>query len=806
MKKLLTFCCTLLFYMPVWAQDEDVRIEHFSEAVGFNQTVVASALQDRLGYVWLGTWDGLCRYDGYRFKNFKMRPGDGSPLRTNRIGTVRERPNGDIEYTSTDSSCFVFHRKTEQFELTADNYGRRPGPYKADSSTLERVRRLPLFASAYAKVMLIDRQGGIWVDTHSGLYRVWFTRKALTPTKFSNHHEEVVRGLYTDSRGRTWVADKNGYVRILDTHRSLLGFLTSDGRISPSPVAFGLKVYCFYEDSRGDIWLGSKPGGLTRLTPKDNGAYAVKRYAHAADDIYSLNCDNVYAMTEDGRRRLWIATYEGGLNMLDLNSGREVFLHNGNGLAGWPLDDASSKVFCLYISPEQVLVAGTLGGLYTNQLDNRPAGMRFHRNNRRGADARSLPYDWVMDIQPMGRDTLAIATSGGGLSLVNVHQLLSDSVRFHTYTTRDGLASDICQGLLHGRSGGLYVVGRTSISCFSPREGSFNNYLRGTLGEHFNFLEVKPVVSGDGHYLFGTTQGLLDVSPTDLVKSNYQPNIVFDCPDTLLLSADERSLTIRFAALDFNRSVPITYAYRISGMNERWTYITDPQLTLPDIPAGSYTLHLRSTNGDGVWTNNERTLVVRRRAAFHETPYAWMLYGLLLALLLGGAGLTVWYVRRMQREIKDIRLTSQQRISVMSERIQALLSIRETVERIDASTEEIANEEDRLFAERIRGYVDGHLGEPGLSVADMARAMAVSRTILFARMRSVFGTSPGNYLLNQRIERARGMLLERGAYVADVAYRCGFSDPKYFSKCFKKLVGLTPTEFQRNASATSHSS
>ena len=792
--------------MLVWAQDEDVRIEHFGEADGFNQTVVASALQDRLGYVWLGTWDGLCRYDGYRFKNFKMRPGDDSPLRTNRIGTVRERADGDIECTSADSLCFVFHRKTEQFQLTADSYARRPGPYKADSNTLERVRRLPLFSNAYAKVMLVDRQGGIWVDTHSGLYRVWFTRRALTPTKFSSHHEEVVRGLYTDSKGHIWVADKNGYVRILDAQRSLLGFLTPNGRLSSSPVAFGLKVYSFYEDSRGDIWLGSKPGGLTRLTPQSNGEYTVRRYVHADDDIYSLNCDNVYATIEDSRHRLWIATYGGGLNMFDLNSRREVFLNNGNGLAGWPDDDASSKMFCLYISPKQVLVAGTLGGLYTSQLNNHPTRMRFYRNNRRPADAHSLPYDWVMDIQPTGRDTLAIATSGGGLSLISVHQLLSDSIRFYTYTTHDGLSSDICQSLLHSPSGDLYIVSRTSVSCFSLRDHTFNNYLRGTLGEHFNFLEVKPVISADGHYLFGTTQGLLDVSPADMVKSSYRPNIVFDCPDTLLLSADQRSLTIRFAALDFNKSVPVTYAYRISGMTEQWTYITDPQLTLPDIPAGTYCLHLRSTNGDGVWMDNEQTLVIHRRAAFHETPYAWMLYGLLLTLLAIGVALTVYHVRRMQREIKDIRLTSQQRISVMSKRIQELLSIRETVERIDASTEIIANEEDQQFADHIKSYVDDHLSEPGLSILDMAREMAVSRTILFARMKSVFGTSPGNYLLNRRIEHARQQLLQPGTYVADVAYRCGFSDPKYFSKCFKKLVGQTPTEYQRNASATSHSS
>ena len=157
----------------------------------------------------------------------------------------------------------------------------------------------------------------------------------------------------------------------------------------------------------------------------------------------------------------------------------------------------------------------------------------------------------------------------------------------------------------------------------------------------------------------------------------------------------------------------------------------------------------------------------------------------------------VSYIRRLQDEIKDIRLTSNQRIEVMSERIRELLSISESLEKVEP-VEVIENEEDRLFAERVKAFVNEHLSDSDLSVKDIAEAMAVSRTLLFARMKSVFNTSPNNYLLNQRIERAKELLRQPDVYVADVAYRSGFSDPKYFSKCFKKLTGMTPTEFQKS--------
>ena len=67
----------------------------------------------------------------------------------------------------------------------------------------------------YLNIVLVDRQGGIWADTHSGLYRLWFGRKPLQPMKTTDADEEEVHALYADHQGRTWVADE----RILTIHR-----------------------------------------------------------------------------------------------------------------------------------------------------------------------------------------------------------------------------------------------------------------------------------------------------------------------------------------------------------------------------------------------------------------------------------------------------------------------------------------------------------------------------------------------------------------------------------------------------------
>ena len=70
-------------------------------------------------------------------------------------------------------------------------------------------------------------------------------------------------------------------------------------------------------------------------------------------------------------------------------------------------------------------------------------------------------------------------------------------------------------------------------------------------------------------------------------------------------------------------------------------------------------------------------------------------------------------------------------------------------------------------------------------------------------MKKVYGCTPNIYMQNYRLEKAYGMLInDKGLNVSEIAYRCGFTDPKYFSRCFKKAEGCTPTEFRERHQLT----
>ena len=171
-----------------------------------------------------------------------------------------------------------------------------------------------------------------------------------------------------------------------------------------------------------------------------------------------------------------------------------------------------------------------------------------------------------------------------------------------------------------------------------------------------------------------------------------------------------------------------------------------------------------------------------------------MLYGLLTALLIFIVGATVKYIRMLQRELKDTRLTSKEQIELLGAQLKQLLPITEDVKEIHEEDGQLSHE-DRQFANRLKDFVTKNIDNASLSVMDMAQAMNVSRTVLFVRMKHIFDSSPNNYLLNTRINYAKRLLSESSTRVSDVAYRCGFSDPKYFSRCFKKLTGMLPKKY-----------
>ncbi|MEL6667671.1 MAG: helix-turn-helix domain-containing protein, partial [Bacteroidota bacterium] len=102
------------------------------------------------------------------------------------------------------------------------------------------------------------------------------------------------------------------------------------------------------------------------------------------------------------------------------------------------------------------------------------------------------------------------------------------------------------------------------------------------------------------------------------------------------------------------------------------------------------------------------------------------------------------------------------------------------------------------FLQKINQMVGERLSDPAFDVLAMAEACHLSRTQLFRKLKHLTGESPSDIIINARLKKAKEMLLQGKARVSEVAYACGFQDPAYFSRLFKKKIGQAPSQLKAN--------
>lgn len=792
MKRILFFIIATLLATRISAGETTVNIRHFSESDGLPQSVVTCVMQDSKGYIWLSSWNGLSRYDGYSFTHFKARQGDGCPLITNKILFIRETRDSNILCKSHEG-YYVFNTKDKRFYALPKKKTDSGDRFRPSPQLESLVGSQPEYRNVEFRILGKDRQGGYWIYTNRGLDRLTFCRQKIAPTRFAGNGEEVIRAIFRDKDGRVFVADKNGMVRITDQKHNTW-FLASDGSISKTRKVFGANIYSIYQDSRGYLWMGSKPKGLFRLESAKNGGFIVRNFISSPHNRYGINCNSIYAITEDKAGRIILGTYGGGLNIVanPWSDNPQFFNCNNVMKDRYPKD--AKLIHDILMTRSGLLLLATYGGLCTTRLNANPGRMTFTQNKRMPSDKESIGSNQVMALLQARSGDVYVATYDGGLNIISRGDLGMGKMKFRALTTDNGMSSDVVLNLFENRAGHIWLVSEHSLMDFDPIKQSFTNYTESMFAGGFSFSEVRPLYNPlDETALFGTTQGIMPINDRLISKSRFVPRIVFDAPQRIELAPDEKNLSISFAALDFNKNEPIQYAYKLEGVDKDWLYTRENRINLSNIPAGTHRLVITSTNGDGVWVDNDTSLTICRTPYFNERPVAWMLYGALLIAFAFAVFKVARYTRRLEREIKELKLSSGERMEYLKVRLGDMMEGKEDAENAKNSDSIESSE----FKSKVENFMKSHFSDPDLNVQSFAAEMGMSRSVLYIQMKKELGCTPNNFILDYRLNAAYSMLQnDRSLNVSEIAYRCGFSDPKYFSRCFKKAKGCTPSEIR----------
>ena len=528
---------------------------------------------------------------------------------------------------------------------------------------------------------LTDVKGNIWYIHLGNLMRLSRYKASCQPMLLPQ--PMAIRCAMKDKEGRLWLADrKTGFLMLFAADSELTGnpplsedsepaempapqYMLADGKLSHRPAPFGATVYCMLQDSRGYYWLGTRADGLFRLQEMPAGVFHVQHYTTANS---ALNDQKIYDLAEDRQGRIWMGTDAGGPCCIEFDGDfTPHFIHPNNGMQGY-LSGFCRKCFAILPTTSGHLLVGTAAGLYVADISGmQPGNVTFREHQREAHREQSLGSSNVGCLIETHDHHLFAATQGGGVDEILFSELTDKEMTFRHHDISNGFFTDLPRTMFCDGDSSLWVVSQEQLGelKYNEPEVPGNTFLKQM---RLNFSNMKPVKLDNGRWLIGTTDGAAVIDLDNLKSIGYVPPIVVtsveiegensihapQTADTILLAPGQHNVTLTFAALDYDNTNNISYAFG-TGDTQSWTYISNGQhtITMVNLAPDTYHLQLRSTNGDGQWVDNTHEVTIIVRPTFWQTGWARLLIAVIALTLVAAIVYTILYIRSIKRKQRE---------------------------------------------------------------------------------------------------------------------------------------------------------
>ncbi len=706
---------------------------------------IGGGVQDKYGLLWFATWNGLHCYDGYDFHRISIQAGDGAPVNTAHIRDIMLSPEGNI-WCHTDEDVYEFNLESFSFKEIPQN--------KKASVKTKMGRNWE---------GMTDRQGNRWNADRQGLYK---TVTRHYPAKILNGTENM--------RPRALLVDKSGCLWVGLRADNRLKVYAKDGSVQrniPLPIA----PYCVFEARNGDMWVGGKPGALFKIGGE------------------SITNNEIYDIKEDHKGRLWVATWGEGIKCCENPNAVKPVLTRSLG---------GRKVKKLIVTPNNNIVAASVEGLLIGHInDKNILDTKLKLVRRDGTKKEGISNDALISIAQNSKGDIYIATESSGIDVINEKELFSSQPRFrHLNERNSALTTDLCNAMTLHNDSLLVTVSNNSVAFLNTLTYRCVNYSMTFWCDSCRFLETSPVYWNNGTWVFGSEQGLLMASRHSMYSRGYIPPLLFTTLSInggnemftlvprkyLLLEAEQRDITIHFAAIDYRNNKEILYRTRLDG--SLWTAATDNRsITLFNLTPGCHVLEVQSTDGYGRWVDNVKRLEIEVCPFWYENVWAKIAFLMIALLGIGGIIYAYVYIKNVNKQRRELldKLTSlineQQESKAQNNDVTALS--------INGN-----NPEDTVFLNRVRKYIEENLDNPDANINDMAAAAAASRSTLNRHLKRLLGISATQLLIEARMKRAKELLEkqeEKGYTITHIATMCGYSDVHYFRRVVKTKLNVS---------------
>ena len=465
---------------------------------------------------------------------------------------------------------------------------------------------------------------------------------------------------------------------------------------------------------------------------------------------------------QDSHHRIWVATLDGGLNLLQEQGGKVCFYNKYHGMKTYPGYGLYMDARNLVEDSHQRMWVGTMDGLMSFKIDFKSLmDLRFetYRNTDINTRANSDIYGLYKDRNKH----VWMCTFGGGLSRLDG---FAEKTRLPILTSlgaKEGLHNDVIISILEDKMGRLWLVNADGLSCYDYQSDRIRHFDNSDGFPDVQLEESSAALLQNGEVWLGCKEGILAYQPERIhtaklqypiyiiggevnnqdIRSYNQPAILEKSmiyTDHLTLRHSQSMFTLEFAALNFYNPERISYRYRL----------------------------MDATNPD---QHCMREMTITILPPWWATWWAYLIY----VLLLGVSGYYAFRYAKYQLRLKN-NIYIQNQLAEYKRKFNA-------------------EQQDKVFADKVRKLMEDNITNPDFEIEMLAQELGMSRTAFFKKTKTVMGCSPSDMVKNFKLSYAVELLKHSDLSITDVAYRCGFTDVGYFGKCFRKKYGMSAREY-----------
>jgi len=504
-----------------------------------------------------------------------------------------------------------------------------------------------------------DHSGSLWIGTsHNGINKLSATTGQFSlyrnnPSNPSSLGTNAVGAFSEDRNGNIWIATWGAGLERFDPNTGRFVHFRHDPE-NPNSLSDDLFMDLHF-DEHNAVWAGMLGAGLNRLNAATG---RVTHYLHDPENPASLADDNIAAIISDEKGGLWIGTF-GGLAHYDPRT--NAFTNYSND-PGDPSSLNENKVVSLYLdSKKNTLWIGTWGG-GLNQLDLKdplhpdPQLATFVNYRHNPEDPASISEDSVWTIHESADGSLWLGTQLG------LNHFDPATKTFERYTEKNGLPNNVVLGILEDDQANLWLTTNNGLAMFDPRVETFTTYDSSDGLQSNEFNSNAYFRAQDGTMYIGGVNGFNLFRP-----ENVQPNLIappvavtqfevfnealrmdLSGREPIQLSYKQDFISFEFTAFDFQSPQKNQYAYKLEGFDDDWIQAGNRRFaTYTNLPGGQYVFRVKASNSDGIWNETGVAIPV------FITPPVWQTWWFLGSLIVVAGALVASGFRLRLNTIRE---------------------------------------------------------------------------------------------------------------------------------------------------------